>query len=109
MSTEEKTGNDGWFTKTKVAGAVVGAGAAIVAPYAVLAGLGFTAKGVAAGSLAAGIQAGVGNVAAGSAFAAAQSIGVAGFSAATTVCTTAICAATGAVTGSAVEKFNKKS
>ena len=60
MSTEEKTGNDGWFTKTKVAGAVVGAGAAIVAPYAVLAGLGFTAKGVAAGSLAAGIHAGVG-------------------------------------------------
>jgi len=36
---------------------------------------GFTAAGVAAGSTAAAIQAGIGNVAAGSVFAAAQSIG----------------------------------
>jgi hypothetical protein len=45
---------------------------------------GFTSSGIAAGSVAAGIQAGIGNVAAGSAFAFAQSLG------ATAVFTTAL-------------------
>lgn len=39
---------------------------------------GFTSSGVAAGSIAAGVQAGIGNVAAGSTFAALQSIGATG-------------------------------
>lgn len=39
---------------------------------------GFTKAGVAAGSMAAGIQAGIGNVAAGSIFAVCQSIGATG-------------------------------
>lgn len=48
-----------------VVGAVAGA----------LSSIGFTTGGVAAGSVAAGIQAGIGNVAAGSLFATAQSLG----------------------------------
>ncbi|KAF1959610.1 hypothetical protein CC80DRAFT_501811 [Byssothecium circinans] len=45
----------------------------------VLGGLGFTASGVAAGSIAAGIQAGIGNVAVGSLFALLTSAGMGGF------------------------------
>ena len=48
-----------------------------VAPPAIIAGVGFTTGGVAAGSVAAGIHAGIGNVAAGSAFAAFQALGTA--------------------------------
>ena len=44
---------------------------------AVLGAVGFTSTGVAAGSTAAAMQAGIGNVAAGSAFAALQSAGAA--------------------------------
>ena len=40
--------------------------------------MGFTASGVAAGSMAAGLQATIGNVAAGTAFAAAQSLAATG-------------------------------
>ncbi len=46
-----------------------------VAPPAIIAGVGFTTGGVAAGSAAAGIQAAIGNVAAGSVFAVFQSLG----------------------------------
>lgn len=46
----------------------------------ILAGIGFTAGGVLAGSIAAASQALIGNVAAGSLFAICQSIGAAGFS-----------------------------
>ncbi|KAG8821459.1 hypothetical protein FRC17_009805 [Serendipita sp. 399] len=49
---------------------------AVAAPLA-LAGIGFTTAGVAAGSAAAGMQAGIGNVVAGSLFATAQSLGTA--------------------------------
>ena len=49
--------------------ALVGGGAAL---------LGFSSAGIAAGSVAAGTQAGIGNVAAGSLFAAAQSAGASG-------------------------------
>jgi hypothetical protein len=43
---------------------------------------GFTSTGIAAGSIAAGVQAGIGNVAAGSAFAVLQSMGATGLIAA---------------------------
>ena len=44
----------------------------------VLSAVGFKASGVAAGSIAAGVQASIGSVKAGSAFAAAQSLGATG-------------------------------
>ncbi|KAL1680246.1 hypothetical protein EV122DRAFT_208284 [Schizophyllum commune] len=56
-------------------------GCAALAPYAaplVLGAVGFTSTGVAAGSIAAGIQAGIGNVVAGSLFAGAQAAGATG-------------------------------
>ena len=46
-----------------------------VAPPAIIAGVGFTTGGVAAGSAAAGIHSIIGNVAAGSAFAVLQTLG----------------------------------
>ena len=46
-----------------------------VAPPAIIAGVGFTAGGVVAGSAAAGIHSIIGNVAAGSAFAVLQALG----------------------------------
>ncbi len=52
--------------------------AVLVAGAAALPAAGFTAAGVAHGSLAAAIQAGIGNVAKGSAFAAFQAIGTKG-------------------------------
>ena len=58
-------------------GATVGA-AVVGAAFAVPAVMGFTGSGIAAGSTAAGIQAGVGNVAAGSCFACCQSAGASG-------------------------------
>jgi hypothetical protein len=57
------------------AAAVIGAALAPVLVPAVLGGVGFGAGGVAAGSLAAGVHALIGNVAAGSLFALAQAIG----------------------------------
>ena len=53
-------------------------GAAGTATAATVTWLGFTSSGVAAGSIAAGLQAGIGNVVAGSAFAAAQSLAATG-------------------------------
>ncbi|KAI4525467.1 hypothetical protein K525DRAFT_261283 [Schizophyllum commune Loenen D] len=56
-------------------------GCAALAPYAaplILGAVGFTSTGVAAGSIAAGIQAGIGNVVAGSLFAGAQAAGATG-------------------------------
>jgi len=64
--------------------AIIGASATagvIATPFVLtygLGALGFSAGGVVAGSTAAGIQAGIGNVAAGSAFAIAQSIAMGG-------------------------------
>ena len=55
-------------------GIAIGAGITALGAFA-LPLLGFTAGGVAAGSTAAGIHAGIGNVAVGSAFAVAQSAG----------------------------------
>ena len=51
-------------------------GIATSAAGAALSYVGFTTAGVAAGSVAAGLQAGIGNVVAGSAFAIAQSLGM---------------------------------
>lgn len=51
---------------------------AVAAGCAVLPAIGFTAEGIAAGSIAASIQSGIGNVAAGSAFASLQSAGMSG-------------------------------
>ena len=58
-------------------GATVGAGV-VGAAFSVPALMGFTASGIAAGSTAAGMQAGAGNVAAGSTFAFLQSVGASG-------------------------------
>jgi len=58
---------------TAVGVIIGGVGGAVVLPV-----LGFTATGVAGGSIAAGIQSGIGNVAAGSAFATAQSLAATG-------------------------------
>lgn len=80
-----------------IGGAVAtGVGLFVAAPLAITAA-GFTGVGVAAGSMAAGVQAGIGNVAAGSLFAALQSAGAAGVVSTTTGITTS--AATGAVVG----------
>jgi len=72
-----------WCKYGKYGGAAVGAvGGAILGPVvavpAALIAIGFTAPGVAAGSLAAQIHSGIGNVAAKSLFAYAQSAGAAG-------------------------------
>lgn len=74
--------------------AAVAGGAVLLGPAA-LALVGFGSSGVAVGSIAAGVQAGIGNVAAGSAFAALQSIGAAGV-ATSTVATAAGAAGAGA-------------
>ena len=70
----EKKDNE-WKKYAKYGAA--GVGGAVIG-IAILPGIGFTASGVAAGSLAATIQSAIGNVAAGSAFATLQSIGSAG-------------------------------
>ena len=77
---------------------VGGAALLVAAPYVLLPVLGFGSGGVAAGSLAAGVQATIGNVAAGSMFAALQSAGAAGVS----WLTTAAVAAAGAAGGAGV-------
>ena len=63
--------------KNTIKGAVVGAAVAVVAAGGVYAA-GFTTSGVAAGSIAAGLQSSIGLVQAGSAFAGMQSIGATG-------------------------------
>ncbi|XP_075249820.1 interferon alpha-inducible protein 27-like protein 2A [Convolutriloba macropyga] len=64
-----------------VCGTAIGAGVALVGAPLLLSGIGFTAAGVAAGSIAASVQ--TPTVAAGSYFALMQSAGVLGMSAAT--------------------------
>mmetsp|Transcript_70462 Transcript_70462/g.82097 ORF Transcript_70462/g.82097 Transcript_70462/m.82097 type:complete len:138 (-) Transcript_70462:224-637(-) len=64
----------------------------------IVAGLGFSAGGIVAGSTAAGMMASVGNVAAGSTVAVLQSIGAAGLSTAGTV----VAGGTGAAAGGAL-------
>ena len=65
--------------KCAIAGTVAVGGAVLAAPF-VLPAVGFTAGGVAAGSVAAAAQSSIGAVAAGSWFATLQSIGAAGLS-----------------------------
>ncbi|KAK3590689.1 hypothetical protein CHS0354_006376 [Potamilus streckersoni] len=74
--------SDGVSWKCIVAGAGAGAVSVVAAPL-VLSAVGFTATGVAAGSMAAVVQAGIGNVAVGSTFAALQSAGAVGLAATT--------------------------
>nr|XP_021003905.2 interferon alpha-inducible protein 27-like protein 2 [Parasteatoda tepidariorum] len=80
-------------------GAAIGGVCLVALPAAVLSFLGFTGAGVAAGSVAAGIQSGIGNVVAGSVFAFLQSIGATGVSAAASTGFAAIGSALGAVIG----------
>ncbi|XP_054714109.1 myomesin-1-like [Uloborus diversus] len=98
---------DGVFRKLgKAALITAGASAAILGGIPlVVSGLGFTAGGVAAGSMAAAYQSAVlgGTIASGSAFATLQSIGAAGLAASTQA---GIVGATGATSLAAV--FNKK-
>lgn len=70
---EPKTQKEGRFTKTMrfTSGLSVGIGTSMSA-------FGFTSSGIGAGTLAAGVQSGIGNVAAGSAFATLQSFGALG-------------------------------
>ncbi|KAJ7856871.1 hypothetical protein B0H13DRAFT_2078087 [Mycena leptocephala] len=84
----------------------VGGGIAVglVVPPLVLGALGFTPDGVAAGSAAAGMQAGIGNVAAGSVFAGLQSAGVVGFGPG--VCAAA--AGLGGTAGHLLDEWTKK-
>lgn len=66
--------------------------------------IGFSTGGVVAGSIAAGVQAGIGNVAAGSTFAALQSVGaLGGFSWGASALTAGAGAAVGGTAGAAVE------
>lgn len=68
---------------TLITGAkIVGVGTAVVGGGLMLAGFG--AGGIVAGSVAAGIQSGIGNVAAGSVFATVQSLGMTGVLSTTT-------------------------
>jgi len=87
------------------AGLVVGGGAIIAAPIALTA-IGFGSAGVVGGSIAAAWQASIGNVAAGSIFAACQSAGAVGISAATS----AAIGSAGAAVGSGLSflGFRKK-
>ncbi|KAJ4289684.1 hypothetical protein N0V90_011013 [Kalmusia sp. IMI 367209] len=75
--TYQKLNND-WGTGAKVAAIIGVTGATVMAWPVALAAAGWTASGVVAGSFAATIQAGIGNVAAGSAFAVAQSAAMSG-------------------------------
>lgn len=95
---DERTGEeDTWCWKEYTAAALVGGTVVVVAAPVALAAAGFTTGGVAAGSVAAGIQSAVygGTVASTSVFAGLQSAGAAGLGAtATTALFTAV--ATGA-------------
>ena len=65
------------FVTNTVIGSGIGA-AVSLGGQAILAKVGFTSTGVAATSVAAGVQSGIGNVAAGTTFSALQSIGATG-------------------------------
>lgn len=65
-------------TADKIAIATTASSAVVGTTGAVITGLGFTSSGIAAGTVATGMQAGIGNVVAGSAFATIQSLGAAG-------------------------------
>ncbi|XP_037037449.1 interferon alpha-inducible protein 27-like protein 2A [Bradysia coprophila] len=99
--------NDDWtigdVLKYGAMAAVGGVGAVMAAPV-VLATAGFTGVGIAAGSVAAVAQAGIGNIVGGSVFAALQSAGVAGLGGfASTVLATG-----GAAIGAMVAKVSDK-
>jgi len=64
-------------------GVLLGGTATVFAAPVVIGAAGFTSTGIAGGSVAASVQAGIGNVAAGGMFAGLQSAGMAGFSLAT--------------------------
>ena len=78
-----------------VVGGIVGISAATIGVPVALSTIGFSAAGVVGGSIAAGVQSGIGSVAAGSTFAVLQSAGAAGISWLTTGAITG----TGAVIG----------
>eukprot|EP01083_Nonionella_stella_P105908 304938_1 len=102
MADEKKSngGSSNWWGMSGVTGGVVGCSVLALTSIAVAPALiGFGVGGVAAGSIAAGIQSGIGNVAAGSIFATMQSVGVLGFGAATKVGITGAGAALGAKIG----------
>ena len=84
--------------KCSVLGGAVGFGVIYFAPAA-LATAGFSSTGVVGGSMAASIQAGIGNVVAGSPFAIFQSIAAGGFSTATGTAATGTGATIGAFLG----------
>ncbi|KAJ7042339.1 hypothetical protein C8F04DRAFT_1229996 [Mycena alexandri] len=90
--------------KRKAAFIEGGVAVGVVAPPLIINALGFTQGGVAAGSAAAGIHAGIGNVAAGSAFAALQSAGVVGLAPGAV----AAAAGLGGVAGHFLEDYTKK-
>ncbi|KAK4640792.1 hypothetical protein QC761_606745 [Podospora bellae-mahoneyi] len=91
-----------------VAGVVTVGAVALAAPLAiaapVLAAVGFTAEGVAATSIAAGVQAGIGNVVGGSVFAICQSAAAGGAGAAAVATGTQVVGGVAAV-GAALGKF----
>ncbi|KAK4651916.1 hypothetical protein QC762_606745 [Podospora pseudocomata] len=91
-----------------VAGVVTVGAVALAAPLAiaapVLAAVGFTAEGVAATSIAAGIQAGIGNVVGGSVFAICQSAAAGGAGAAAVATGTQVVGGVAAA-GAALGKF----
>lgn len=72
-------------TADKVVIGTSATGGVVATTSAIISGLGFTGSGIAAGSTAAGIQAGIGNVVATSAFATLQSWGATGLIATTGV------------------------
>jgi hypothetical protein len=65
-------------TGDKVAIGATTVGGTAAATGGILTGMGFTTSGIAAGSTAAGMQAGIGNVVAGSIFSGLQSLGATG-------------------------------
>ncbi|XP_017683781.1 PREDICTED: uncharacterized protein LOC108503882 [Lepidothrix coronata] len=109
-------GGKGWKKRAKRAaiGAAIGAGVALVAVPAFVAGLGFTAGGIAAGSIAAKMMSAAaiangGGVAAGSTVAVLQSIGAVGFSTGTTAVLTTGLGSLGAAAGASLPVEKKDS
>lgn len=93
-------------TLEKVGWVAVGAGVVVAAPCIGMALAGFGTGGIVAGSTAAGIQSGIGNVVAGSLFSMAQSAGATGWFAAGAAYGTSSAAAGGAAV--ALSKAVKK-
>ncbi|MCG8626516.1 MAG: interferon alpha-inducible IFI6/IFI27 family protein [Proteobacteria bacterium] len=87
-------------------GTAIGVGAVVATP-AVLSVVGFSANGIVGGSVAATVQAAIGNVGSGTVFATLQSIGASGGLSATAAgATTVATTATGAVAGAAFSDSN---